>query len=153
MFWIILAIVICMNENTTTGTIEKVCDGDTVYVKTAAGDSLKVGLYGVDAPEKNQEFGKDSSEFVSKYSLGKEVLLNKISVDLYGRTVGVIFVMGSEKSLNEILLEKGMAWHYTAYDRIYKREFTEKENEAKNKMIGLWKFENPVPPWEFRKEK
>ena len=44
LFWIIVAIVICMNENTTTGTIEKVCDGDTVYVKTAAGDSLKVRL-------------------------------------------------------------------------------------------------------------
>ncbi|KAF3494658.1 hypothetical protein DY000_02056364 [Brassica cretica] len=61
-----------------------------------------------------------------------------------------------KKEILEVMLKKGLAWHYLAYDKrpeLAKARFYQWENEAKQKRIGLWAAKNPEKPWEWRKNK
>ena len=42
------------------GTVTRVSDGDTVTV-TVGAERVVIRLYGIDAPESNQEFGRDAT--------------------------------------------------------------------------------------------
>ena len=48
------------------GTIIRVIDGDTYIFLTKTG-SFTVRMLGIDAPERDQPFSKESAEFLSKY--------------------------------------------------------------------------------------
>ncbi len=49
------------------------------------------------------------------------------------------------------MLEAGMAWHFKEYDK--NRGLAEAENEAWAARRGLRQDRDPVPPWEWRKQK
>ena len=44
------------------GTVEAVLDGDTVMLARGNAKSIKVRLAGIDAPEKDQEYGLESKK-------------------------------------------------------------------------------------------
>lgn len=75
--------------------------------------------------------------------------------DRYGREVGKILVNG--RDVNLIQVERGMAWHYKAYEREQspsdRKLFDAAEFEAKAARRGLWRDPEPVPPWDYRKAK
>ncbi len=67
----------------------------------------------------------------------------------YGRTIAHIYY-DNDKSLAEELLKKGLAWHYKYYSKselLAALEITAQENK-----VGLWKDENAMAPWEFRRK-
>jgi len=45
-------------------------------------------MFGIDAPEKDQQYGQGSITFLESF-LHKPVTLNKTGVDRYGRTLGI----------------------------------------------------------------
>jgi endonuclease YncB( thermonuclease family) len=49
------------------------------------------------------------------------------------------------------LVRNGLAWHYTKYSK--DKRLARAQARAKKAKRGLWKQENPVPPWEWRKRK
>jgi len=49
------------------------------------------------------------------------------------------------------MVRDGFAWRYVRYDKA--GEFTDAEREAREKRRGLWADPNPVPPWEYRRER
>lgn len=55
-------------------SIKKIIDGDTVHV-FHEGEIYKIRLLEIDAPERNQPYGKDSTEYLRS-------LLNEGSVDV-----------------------------------------------------------------------
>ena len=51
--------------------VVKVSDGDTITVLTQNKESIKVRLYGIDAPETKQDFGKASKQYLSSLIAGR----------------------------------------------------------------------------------
>lgn len=127
----------------------KVSDGDTVQVMHN-GKAEKIRLAGIDAPEKDQPFGKAAKRYVLDLAAHKTVTVDVHTVDRYGRTVGEILFLSGE-SLNRILVSEGYAWHYKQYsdDPV----LAGLEVEARSYKRGLWQDKNPIPPWEWRKAK
>ena len=83
------------------GKVVEVVDGDTIDV-IHNGIKERIRLFGVDTPEKRQDFGKKASLFTSDMVSGKTVEVTPVTTDRYGRTVGLIYVNG--KCLNEELV-------------------------------------------------
>ncbi|MBA9076230.1 thermonuclease family protein [Rufibacter quisquiliarum] len=124
-------------------------DGDTIEL-LKDGKPLRVRLYGVDAPEKNQDFGTKSRMYTSEMAFGKYVQLVEHNLDRYGRTVGEI-ILPDGRNLNEELVRNGFAWHYVAYSK--SKQLAQLEAEARADKRGLWAGPSPQAPWEFRNGK
>lgn len=132
---------------TTGDKVIAVKDGDTIEL-LRNGETIKVRLYGVDSPEKNQDFGQRARQFTSDLAFGKTVRLIEHNKDRYGRVVGTI-ILPDGRSLNEELVRNGFAWHYTAYSK--DKKLASLEADARRYKRGLWEAPNPVAPWDFRK--
>lgn len=133
----------------------KVSDGDTISVKKLKnnvldGDLIKVRLYGVDAPEKDQDFGYESKKALMNYVSNKTIEIDIKSKDRYGRSVGILYVDG--RNINEELLRDGYVWYYEQYDKNNERSRLLQENAMKNKL-GLFSKKGYIEPWKFRKAK
>ena len=133
------------------GRVVKVADGDTITViQENTNKKVRVRFYGIDAPEKSQEYGRKS------LSVLKDILDNQIveidvkDKDRYGRIVGVVYF--NNKDINLYMLETGNVWYYRQYAK-NEYNYARAEKFAKENKFGLWKEKNPTPPWKYRKEK
>ncbi|KAI3857825.1 hypothetical protein MKX03_009944 [Papaver bracteatum] len=104
----------------------------------------RIRLRGIDAPENRQPFGKEAKEELTYLVQGKCLIVHVYREDQYGRLVGDVYCNG--KFSQEIMLKKGLAWHYAAYDK--RPELIEKARAA---GVGLWASSDPKEPWEWRK--
>ncbi|VFQ80464.1 unnamed protein product [Cuscuta campestris] len=109
----------------------------------------RIRLRGIDAPESKMPFGRESKEELVKIVQGKSLRVMVFDEDRYGRCVGDVYCNGI--FVQEVMLKKGLAWHYTAYDK--RPELAKWEKDARAKRIGLWASKNPEMPWEWRKER
>lgn len=122
-------------------------DGDTCTFRDR-GKKIKVRLFGVDAPEKKQTFGKESRDALTSWiQSGKNIELD-CNGKSYKRLVCKIVVDG--KSASEYMVRMGYAWDSPHYS---KGKFKMLEEEAKKKKLGLWAKPNPVRPECFRNPK
>ena len=123
-------------------------DGDTVVLLTAAKEEITVRLSEIDAPERKQAFGTVSRTFLSNLIFGKEVKLEKLGKDRYGRTLGFIYLRNGT-NVNVEMVKNGMAWQYEKYSKsvVLKKA----QASAKSMKAGLWRDPYPVAPWEFRR--
>lgn len=131
-----------------TAKVVGVSDGDTIRVMHN-GREEKIRLFGVDCPEKDQDFGNKAKRFTSDMVFGKTVEVEQVDRDQYGRTVAWVTVDG--RSLNKELLRAGLAWWYRSHAR-KDAELAQLENEARQNRLGLWSHRDPVPPWKFRRD-
>lgn len=133
-----------------SGKVVKVIDGDTITLLTSKNKQVKVRLYGIDAPERSQDFGEKSRKVLANFIAGKNVDVSVLDVDRYGRYVSRIIIDG--KDLTEELLKTGMAWVYTAYCKIPECGLWKSlETQAKVSKIGLWSNPAAQAPWLWRK--
>ena len=127
------------------GKVIRVSDGDTIVVLTQDKEQIKVRLNGIDAPEKKQPFGKQSTKFLANLVAGKTVEIKKEGNDRYGRTIGTVLLDGLD--VNKEMVANGYAWAF----RKYSKKYAPDESNAKHEKLGLWAEEDPTPPWEYRK--
>lgn len=132
------------------GKVIKVADGDTITILEENGDKTRVRFYGIDAPEKKQNYGIKSLDVLKNLIDKKEVEIEVKDKDQYGRVVGIVYY--DKKNINLYMLETGNAWWYKQYSK-HNIEFKIAEEKAKLEKLGLWKEKNPTPPWIYRKEK
>ncbi|KAI3884753.1 hypothetical protein MKX03_017835 [Papaver bracteatum] len=85
--------------------------------------------------ENKQPFGKEAKKELTKLVKGNCVSVHVYEEDQYGRLVGDVYCNGT--FAQEVMLKKGLAWHYAAFD--------------KPAGIGLWADSDPEKPWEWRK--
>ncbi|KAE9614973.1 hypothetical protein Lal_00048306 [Lupinus albus] len=109
----------------------------------------RIRLRGIDAPESSMPFGKEAKAELTKIVQNRSLRVLIYGEDRYGRSVGDIYCNGM--FVQEFMLKKGLAWHYTAYDK--RPELETWEKEARAKKVGLWASKNPEKPWEWRKER
>lgn len=124
-------------------------DGDSITVLTQAKQRIQVRLDGIDAPEMGQDFGRRAKEALSKLIFSRTIMLKPTSQDRYGRTIAVVYL--GEQNINLEMIRLGLAWHYTQYND--DPLFQVAERFARERRIGLWSHNNPIPPWEWRRQR
>lgn len=124
--------------------VVKISDGDTITILQNK-EQTKVRLYGIDAPEKKQDYGQRSKQFLASLIAGQVVEVEPKGKDRYKRTLGIIHHKGQD--INAQMVLNGYAWAYVKYSRIY----ADQETSAREKKRGLWQSSNPTPPWVWRK--
>lgn len=151
----LMALALASHAETITGRVVGIADGDTVTVLDAQKVQHKIRLAGIDAPEKAQPFGNRSKESLSDLAFNKTVVVETDKRDRYGRAVGKVLVNG--RDVNLIQVERGMAWHYKAYEREQSPNdrmlYDAAEAGARAARRGLWRDSEPTPPWDYRKAK
>lgn len=124
-----------------------VMDGDTVMV-LRDGKKIKVRLANIDAPEADQEFGRESRQALADKVLKKQVHVNSQAVDSYGRMLAEISLDG--QSVNELQVDSGMAWEYSHFHR--NKRYLSLNKQAQQSHRGLWaQTSQPVSPEQWRK--
>ncbi|MBM3300126.1 MAG: thermonuclease family protein, partial [Deltaproteobacteria bacterium] len=112
------------------------------------GKPVRVRLFGIDCPERRQDFGNRARQFTSDLVFGKVVRVEQVEKDQYGRIVANIYVDGT--LVNHELVRNGFGWWYrrrAPKDRVLEAL----ERQAREKGLGLWSHGDPIPPWEWRK--
>lgn len=132
-----------------SGKVIGISDGDTFRLLAEGNETVRVRLYGIDAPEKGQDYATQSQQKLSSLIFSKQVRVQQKNKDRYGRVVGVAFA--DDININEEMLRSGLAWHYRQYDK--NDEWARLQSEAQRKRVGLWNKPSPTPPWEWRKDK
>ena len=141
----------------------KIVDGDTLII-----NNIRIRLFGIDAPEKNQicknnyrrayNCGHISTEFLKKLttkklfpSMSKRVTCYWKDLDIYGRPIAICStpdnVEGSRIILNSVMVFFG---HAVAYKK-YSKKYVEFENHAKKRELGIWQGEFDMP-WDWRRK-
>lgn len=125
-----------------------VIDGDTVVVYDGT-QQTKIRLYGIDAPESNQAFGQKSKDFMIKLAANRVVDIEEHGQDVYGRTLGTIFL--DNMDLNGLMVYEGMAWTYRYHGRLIVPAYGALEQDARNTRKGLWADPHAIEPRQWRK--
>lgn len=133
-----------------TGRVVGIADGDTFTLLTEDKRQVKVRLHGIDSPERGQAFGQVARQKLSDLVFGQTVSVEEKDIDRYGRTVGIAYDSRG-RCINELMLQAGLAWHYTEYDQ--NPAWTRMQQQAKAQKTGLWADAHPTPPWDWRKAK
>ncbi len=102
-------------RHTITAHVVGVHDGDSITVLTPAKEQIKVRLEGIDAPELKQPYGRAAKAAMSDMVFNKDVTLNVIGTDRYGRTLARVIVDGLDVNLE--LVKRGLAWRYDKYSK------------------------------------
>lgn len=136
-----------INAQNLTGRIVSVTDGDTVILLDDTNTQHKIRLWGIDCPEKKQDFGNKATEKTKELTRNKKISVDVKGTDRYGRILGIVFA--GSLNVNEELLKCGLAWKYKhtkfkLYDQL--------ESEARGMKLNIWSVKNPVNPSDFRKK-
>ena len=133
-----------MPANAVEHRVERIVDGDTVYLK----DGTKVRLHGIDTPERDQPYGKQATHNLDKL-IGRTVFVVERDTDRYGRLVGTLYTPEGV-NVNLEMVCNGSAWWYSRYAK-NNSAMASCQDEAKEAGLGLWADEDPMPPWEWRR--
>jgi micrococcal nuclease len=134
-------------------------DGDTCKLKNSDNITLKVRLVGIDAPEfaksktgEGQPHAQQSKEYLNDLVQGKEVSLKVIGTDMFGRSLGEIYV--GENNVNLKLVEAGMVEVYRGRPPagVDIEKYQLAEQSAKSNKKGIWTQSNYESPQAYRKK-
>jgi len=140
------------------GVVTRIIDGDTAEIEIE-GNFYKVRFIGINTPESTtriEPYGKEASDFTKQYLAGKTVFLEKdvSETDRYGRLLRYIWLEPPKeitdeeirtKMFNAILVLEGYA-EVATYppDVKYQEYFIKYEQEAREKNLGLWNFQDNI---------
>ena len=159
IFFLLINIDVKSEEIKIISGKAKVIDGDTIRI-----DKKKIRLFGIDAPEKQQQcsrswltisflsFNKDypcgliSTDKLKKKINDKFIICEYTTKDRYKRYIAECFK--EKTNLNAWMVRNGYAVAY----RKYSKKYVSHENFAKKEKLGLWlgTFEMP---WNWRSNK
>ena len=130
------------------GRVTAVLDGNTMEISFSTKDVRKVLFEGIDSPELNQEFGGEAKNFLEKIVLRKNVTVQFKGKDRFGNYLAVVKINGKVDAAIEVL-KNGFAW---TSEKNPNEELERYRVRAQQSKTGLWKQENPIPPWTYRRQ-
>lgn len=134
-----------------SGVVTHVVDGDTVWVRsTAAGETLKVRILDIDAPEGCQAGGAASRAALAQLVKGKAVMLianPQNSHDDYGRFLAKIKI--GEEDVGRWMVASGHAWSYSYRKRA--GPYSAEQLHARSAGLGLFGDATAESPRAFRR--
>ena len=113
------------------GRVVGITDGDTVALLTPERRQVKVRLAEIDTPEKNQPYGSKSRQALADLVFQRDVAVQYVDTDRYGRTVGRIHA--GDVDVNAELVRQGAAWVYRKYAK--DRSLYALEDEARAQVV------------------
>lgn len=143
--YLAFALPSCVNNEAQDGKVVGVIDGDT-FDMMQGGKKIRVRMFGIDAPERKQDYYQKSKEALSSMIFQKRVRLKSKGRDRYKRELAEVYV--GDKWINYEMVYAGMAWHFTRYSK--DARVAKAEQLARTAKRGLWSMK-AVAPWEFRR--
>ena len=112
---LICFLLVCVSLHCSAQKLYKVIsvhDGDTFeIIKNGKKQSCRIA--NIDAPELKQSFGINSRDSLSKLILGKEIIVDSLTMDIYNRMIVSPRVNG--QNIDYLMIRNGWAWHYSIY--------------------------------------
>ncbi|MBI4667260.1 MAG: thermonuclease family protein [Nitrospinae bacterium] len=149
-------------QNLIWGKVIRVYDGDTVAIKDDKGQTIRVQLAYIDAPDmdyvtnERQPLFKDSMDALSRLVMNQEVIIEALGKDSTGKTEGMIFL--DKLNVNVEMVRRGLAEIYepvrsrpAAYNREYVDQLKEAEETAKADKAGVWGRSDYISPYKYRR--
>ncbi len=139
-----------MQVRTLWGRCEFVQDGDSLrFLPEGTNECVRIRLYGIDAPEKGQDFAGQSRQLLVKLTRRKRLRVEVQDVDRYGRYVAKVYV--GSTYVNEEMLRAGLAWFYSHHaDALSNADLAAAEREARSARRGMWGDDSIISPREYR---
>ncbi len=141
----------CSTQETFPGTFQAtvigVSDGDTMSVKLADGTVERLRFQSIDAPESDQPFGEEATQFVEAKAMNREATVTASGRDQYQRLIAKIEVQGEDLSTE--LLKAGLAWWFYHYSD--ELDLAAIEAESKANRRGLFASDTPIYPRIWRR--
>jgi endonuclease YncB( thermonuclease family) len=160
----LLGFALSSSADVIVGRVIRVIDGDTILLDGPNGLRQSVRIEGIDAPESAQPYGRESRE-----SLAQLVSVGQVRADcpkLDHRTSVVCRVWAHPTdcpTCNRTIdvglaqVSAGMAWWYRRYEFEQspkeRERYAAEEKTARDNRRGLWAGNNPVAPWDWRRER
>jgi endonuclease YncB( thermonuclease family) len=151
-------------DNLVWGKVIRILDGDTIEIKNDQGQSIRVQLAYIDAPDMDPKTGEaqplhqESMNALGKIIRNKEVIIESLGVDRFKRIKGIVFL--DKINVNLVMVRKGMAEIYNpvrvspkAYNQRYVTAFLDAEKLARSNKTGVWGINNYSSPYKFRRRK
>lgn len=139
--------------NVIAGRVVRVVDGDTVSVLDEHSRTHRIRLAGIDAPECNMPYGRQSKVLLEALTLNEDVVLIPQGPDRYGRTLATL-TMG-RRDVNLTMLQAGLAWQYNRRSRarhtLEYAAYSTAEAQARVGRLGLWQGAVQIAPWDWRR--
>lgn len=136
------------------GRSVSILDGDTLQVLSAGGETVRVRLEGIDAPEirhgpnqPGQPFGEEAKNYLSQITAGKSLSLECGRQESYGRKV--CRVWAGTLDINREMVSAGLAMIDPRYAK--DRSLYPFEVLARIAKRGVWSAPSPIPPWDWRR--
>ena len=125
-------------------------DGDTCT--TDKGEKIRLAC--IDAPERDQPFGKASRNHLKEIIKDRPVKIDRINTDRFGRTIAILYISdrGKWQAVQSLQARAGTVWAFDRFKRncpIWQsidREF----KIAQSKKIGLFADRQAIEPWIWR---
>jgi endonuclease YncB( thermonuclease family) len=137
------------------GRVTGILDGDTINVRIFAKKQIRVRIAFIDAPEKDQAFGQRAKTAMSELVFGKDVKLRPHTIDRHRGLLARVLIDNQDAGLE--LLKQGLCWVYEKYvgeaSAEIQTSYWAAQAAAQSDRLGLWQDPDPVPPWEWRKDK
>lgn len=139
---------------TLEGRIVHVSDGDSVTLLDAQRTHHRIRLVGIDAPERDQAHGEAARDALARTLQGRRVSARCRKTDRYGRALCSVHL--GQQDIGLVLLQAGLAWHYSAYAAEQPSDeaarYAGAQAEARSARRGLWAEPDPLPPWRWREQ-
>jgi micrococcal nuclease len=134
---------------TVSGRVVRVVDGDTVWVRPDGRGvrAFKLRLLGIDAPERCQAGGDESTRALAERVSGRRVAVDIRARDDYKRHLGHVTLDGDD--INGWMVTQGWAWS-TGWRRD-PGPYAEFERRAQAAGLGLHARSGAITPREFRR--
>ena len=124
-------------------------DGDSLEAVLPDGTSREIRLASIDAPERNQKFGRDAQNHLAALVKGQAARIYQTDTDRYDRLVSFVLTGATGTDVNATMVSDGFAWHAIEYST--DPSLAGLERQAKAAKRGLWSQPSPVAPWDHRK--
>jgi endonuclease YncB( thermonuclease family) len=145
---LLLLVAPALQAATFRGTVTHVTDGDTLWVKPAAGgEAIQIRLLDLDAPEGCQSYGPEAKAALRARLLREPVRVRTRGLDDYSRQLARVEHKGQD--VGAWLVRHGYAWSMTFKGRT--GPYVKLEAQARNERKGLWSLPGALDPRSFRK--
>ena len=147
---LVMLLLSVLQASAWEGVVVKILDGDSMKVRRD-GKIYEIRLYGIDTPEYRQPYSSKAKHFSKRLAYQQRVTVKKKDVDRYGRIVALVTSRG--KLVNRELVREGLAWYYPRYCKAQPlcSELESLEKTARKQRRGLWRENNPVSPWDWKR--